>query len=118
VQHPPPPRSFHHPNPKPPTSYRPCTKTQYHWENADEAGARYATFDDFLAALKQSRRKTIRQERRAVAKQGVTLRRLSGRAGARGAPGPRHWERFYEFYLSTVDKRWGTAYLTKRFFEM
>lgn len=50
-------------------------------------------------------------------KQGLRLRRLSGRGG-RGAPTAAHWERFYEFYLNTVDKRWGSAYLTRRFFEM
>lgn len=29
---------------------------------------------------------------------------------------PHHWDKFYEFYLNTVDKRWGTAYLTRDFF--
>jgi predicted N-acyltransferase len=45
------------------------------------------------------------------------VRRLSGRSGP-DALTPRHWERFYEFYLNTVDKRWGSAYLTKQFFTM
>jgi uncharacterized protein len=48
-----------------------------------------------------------------VAKQGLTVRRLTGRAIT-----PAHWERFHRFYLNTVDKRWGSAYLTRRFFEM
>ena len=26
------------------------------------------------------------------------------------------WDSFYEFYLSTIDKKWGGAYLTKDFF--
>lgn len=45
------------------------------------------------------------------------MRRLSGRGGP-DALSPQRWGRFYEFYSNTVDKRWGSAYLTKRFFEM
>ena len=45
------------------------------------------------------------------------MRRLTGASGP-DAPKAKHWDRFYEFYLNTVDKRWGSAYLTKRFFEM
>ena len=29
---------------------------------------------------------------------------------------PDIWDAFYPFYRSTVDKRWGGAYLSKRFF--
>ena len=29
-----------------------------------------------------------------------------------------HWEAFYRFYTSTVDRKWGSAYLTKRFFPL
>ncbi|GBF90454.1 hypothetical protein Rsub_03450 [Raphidocelis subcapitata] len=85
---------------------------QYHWENAG-----YSSFDDFLAALKQSKRKSIRQERKAVEKQGLRVRRLTGSGGPDGLR-PHHWERFHTFYTDTVDKRWGSAYLTRRFFEM
>lgn len=41
------------------------------------------------------------QERRAVEKQGLRVRRLSGRSGP-NALQPHHWDRFYEFYLNTV----------------
>ena len=27
-----------------------------------------------------------------------------------------HWERFYKFYTSTVDSKWGIAYLEPSFF--
>jgi predicted N-acyltransferase len=57
------------------------------------------------------------QERKAVQKQGLRVRRLNGRTGP-DAIHDHHWERFYEFYLNTVDKRWGSAYLTKKFFTM
>src|SRR5690606_39324443 len=45
---------------------------QYVWRNGG-----YATFDDFLAALSSSRRKTIRRERRE-ANAGLDIRTLTG----------------------------------------
>ena len=79
---------------------------QYHWHNRG-----YQTFDDFLGALKSSKRKTIRKERARVREQGLSVEVLTGDALT-----PDIWNVFYPFYLSTVDKRWGGAYLTKRFF--
>ena len=46
---------------------------QYHWHNRG-----YRSFDDFLATLKSSKRKTIRKERARVAAQGLTLETLTG----------------------------------------
>ncbi len=80
---------------------------QYHWHNRD-----YRDFDDFLASLKHGRRKTIRKERERVREQGLSIEVLTGAALT-----PEIWNVFYPFYRSTVDKRWGGAYLTKRFFE-
>jgi predicted N-acyltransferase len=80
---------------------------QYHWHNRG-----YRSFDDFLATLKSSKRKTIRKERARVAEQGLTLEILTGAALT-----PAIWDVFYPFYRSTVDKRWGSAYLRKRFFQ-
>jgi uncharacterized protein len=79
---------------------------QYHWHNRG-----YQTFDDFLGVLKSSKRKTIRKERARVKEQGLSIEVLTGDALT-----PEVWEAFYPFYRSTVDKRWGSAYLTKRFF--
>ena len=31
---------------------------------------------------------------------------------------PSHWDKFYQFYLATIDKKWGGAYLTRGFFEL
>lgn len=42
---------------------------QYHWTNGSEEGGKYRTFDDFLAALQQKRRKSIRQERKKASVQ-------------------------------------------------
>jgi predicted N-acyltransferase len=79
---------------------------QYHWHNRG-----YGTFDDFLGTLKSSKRKTIRKERARVSEQGLSLEVLTG-----ATLSPDIWDAFYPFYRSTVDKRWGSAYLTKRFF--
>ncbi len=80
---------------------------QFHWENAG-----YRTFDDFLAALSHSRRKSIRKERREVAAQGIEIDALSG-----AAIEPRHWDAFFEFYIATSDRKWGSPYLTRDFFQ-
>jgi uncharacterized protein len=79
---------------------------QYHWHNRG-----YGDFDDFLGSLKHSRRKTIRKERERVREQGLSIEVLTGDALT-----PEIWDVFYPFYRSTVDKRWGGAYLSKRFF--
>ena len=79
---------------------------QYHWENPG-----YRSFDDFLAALSHGKRKSIRKERRDVAAQGVEVVALSG-----GDLRPEHWDKFFEFYHATSDRKWGSPYLTREFF--
>ena len=75
---------------------------QYHWTNEQ-----YSSFDDFLARLKQSRRKTIRQERRKV-NERLHIRRLTGDE----LKSPRLWDAFFEYYLNTVRCRsWPQATL-------
>jgi uncharacterized protein len=81
---------------------------QFHWENNG-----YASFDDFLAALSSRKRKQIRKERREAADSGLDIRTLGGDEITR-----RHWDAFNRFYLSTVDRKWGSAYLTRRFFDL
>eukprot|EP00899_Mesostigma_viride_P012971 jgi/Mesvir1/21675/Mv04096-RA.1 len=84
------------------------TGVQYHWLNEG-----YQTFEDFLAALKQKRRKSIRQERKQVAAAGVTIMQLTGEDIK-----PRHWDAFYRFYINTTTSHWGQAYLTRKFFTL
>jgi hypothetical protein len=82
--------------------------TQFHWENAG-----YADFEAFLGALNSRKRKTIRRERRDAQNCGLDYVTL------RGADiGRREWDAFYEFYTSTVDRKWGSAYLTRAFFSL
>jgi predicted N-acyltransferase len=82
--------------------------TQFHWDNQG-----YATFDDFLAALSSRKRKAIKRERRDAAAGGLTFKALSGDDLT-----PKIWDYFYKFYLSTVDRKWGGAYLTRAFFDL
>ena len=82
--------------------------TQFHWTNAG-----YGSFDDFLGAMSSRKRKTLRRERRDANDCGLIFVTLRGREIT-----PAHWAAFYRFYQSTVDRKWGSAYLTKRFFPM
>ena len=80
---------------------------QYHWFDRD-----YGDFDGFLATFRQSRRKTVKRERRLVADQGVTLEVLEGPQLE-----PHHWQVFCECYRATYEKRSGHAgYLNDAFF--
>lgn len=81
---------------------------QYHWHNQG-----YASFDDFLGALLGRKRKAIRKERREAAASGLTIRRLRG-----DDIKAKHWDRFYAFYLRTIDRKWASAYLTREFFDI
>ena len=78
---------------------------QYHWHNAG-----YATFDDFLAALSSSHRKSIRRERRD-AQDGVEIVALTGDELTEA-----HWDAFFDFYMDTGDRKWGRPYLNRAFF--
>ncbi|MBN3867171.1 GNAT family N-acetyltransferase [Gluconobacter kondonii] len=88
--------------------YLPRTGLQYHWQNNG-----YTTFDDFLAALSSRKRKSIRKERNAAQSCGLTFSTLRGNDIT-----PEDWKAFYRFYQSTIDRKWGSAYLTERFFPM
>jgi hypothetical protein len=79
---------------------------QFHWHNRG-----YGDFDDFLGAMRSAKRKAVRKERREVERTGLEIRTLTGAELTAG-----DLEAFYPFYLATVDKRWGSAYLTRDFF--
>jgi predicted N-acyltransferase len=81
---------------------------QFHWTNDG-----YRDFDDFLAALNSRKRKTVKKERREALAPGLEIEVLTG-ADLK----PRHWDAFYEFYLATSDRKWGSAYLNRRFFAL
>ncbi|HIM54797.1 MAG TPA: N-acetyltransferase [Gammaproteobacteria bacterium] len=80
---------------------------QFHWHNQN-----YGCFDDFLANLKQKKRKNIRQERNKVANAGVTIRQLDGNTATDA-----DWQNFSNFYKQTFLEKSGTPTLNLDFFQ-
>jgi len=79
---------------------------QFHWHNKE-----YKTFNDFLEKLKSTKRKAVKKERQKIFNFDIKIERITGNDLT-----DEMWDSFYEFYLNTVDKKWGGAYLTKNFF--
>ena len=79
---------------------------QFHWHNKE-----YKTFNDFLEKLKSTKRKAIKKERKKIFNFDIKIERITGNDLT-----DEMWDSFYEFYLNTIDKKWGGAYLTKNFF--
>ncbi|WP_417242358.1 GNAT family N-acetyltransferase [Celeribacter sp.] len=80
---------------------------QFHWINRG-----YASFDGFLNDLSSRKRKNIRKERETAQGFGGEIVRLTGEAIQ-----PAHWDAFWDFYQDTGDRKWGTPYLTRAFFD-
>jgi len=81
---------------------------QFHWENAG-----YADFESFLGALNARKRKQIRRERRDAVADAIEIETLTGNAIEK-----LHWDAFFRFYRATSDRKWGSAYLTRDFFDL
>ena len=79
---------------------------QFHWRNQG-----YADFADWLDRLKSAKRKMVRKERDQVRAAGVTVEAAHGESLTEAL-----LDEFFPFYLATVDKRWGNAYLSRDFF--
>lgn len=83
------------------------TDQQFHWENDG-----YESFDDFLAALSSAKRKNLRKERRR-AQEELTFEHITGADLTET-----HWDVFYEFYLDTGARKWGSPYLNRETFSI
>lgn len=81
---------------------------QFHFE---ARGAR--DFDDFLATLASRKRKGLKRERRDALANGIAVEWLTG-ADLR----EEHWDAFFAFYMDTGSRKWGSPYLTRRFFSL
>ena len=79
---------------------------QFHWHNQS-----YTNFDDFLNKLSSRKRKNIRKERENIQKSKLHFVHLIG-----DDIKAKHWDIFYQCYLTTIEKKWGGAYLTRNFF--
>jgi hypothetical protein len=84
------------------------TDIQFHWYNKG-----YASFGDFLADLASGKRKNLRRERQLVRDQGIAIDWITGSDITE-----RHWDAFFEFYMDTGSRKWGTPYLTREFFSL
>lgn len=80
---------------------------QYHWFNQG-----YGDFQDFVGQLKRKRRKEILRERRRVEESGLEVVLLRGEELTEELA-----EVFYDFYLSTILKKYAYAYLNLDFFK-
>jgi uncharacterized protein len=82
------------------------TGQQFHWENRG-----YKSFDEFLGELSSAKRKNLRKERASVREAGVEFDWLTGKDITET-----HWDQFFDFYMDTGGRKWGTPYLTREFF--
>lgn len=83
------------------------TDQQFHWQNAG-----YSSFEDFLATLSSDKRKNLRKER-IKAQEGLTFRHITGSEITES-----HLDVFYEFYMDTGSRKWGSPYLTRKSFTL
>ncbi len=86
----------------------PRSTQQFHW--LDQG---FGDFDGFLASLSSRKRKNIRKERAQANAFGGTIRTYTG-----DEIQPEHWDAFWEFYQDTGARKWGSPYLTRRFFTL
>ena len=80
---------------------------QFHWQNQG-----YDSFEDFLSRLRSKRRKEILRERRQVQEQGLEVILLRGEEIE-----PKLCRVMYDFYLTTIDRKWAMPYLSYEFFQ-
>ena len=79
---------------------------QFHWKNHN-----YKSFDDFLKTLSSRKRKQIKKERLCLKNNNLKVKILTGKEIKE-----KHIDFFYECYLNTTGKKWGSPYLNKNFF--
>ncbi|MEM9788540.1 MAG: GNAT family N-acetyltransferase [Pseudomonadota bacterium] len=84
------------------------TSQQFHWVNDA-----YVDFDAFMASLASRKRKNLRKERQQANNFGGDIVELTG-----DQIRPEHWDAFWIFYQDTGSRKWGTPYLTRKFFDI
>jgi predicted N-acyltransferase len=84
------------------------TDIQFHWHNKG-----YGSFDDFLADLSSAKRKNLKKERNAVRERCLSFEWITGKDLTES-----HWDSFFEFYMDTGSRKWGSPYLNRKFFSL
>ena len=84
---------------------------QYHWRNAG-----YREFAEFLARFSSKRRNTIKRERAAPERQGISIRTVRG---DELAADPGGWARaMFDLHRASVDRMaWGMRWVSRSFYE-
>ena len=73
----------------------------------------YECFEDFLGALTSRKRKAIRGERKRAIEGGIDIEWVTGNDLTEA-----HWDAFFDFYMDTGSRKWGSPYLTRQFFSL
>jgi uncharacterized protein len=81
---------------------------QFHFQNDN-----YGSYDDFLATLASRKRKGLKKERRDALANDINVLWLTGNDLTE-----RIWDEFYTFYMDTGSRKWGSPYLTRKFFSL
>jgi hypothetical protein len=81
---------------------------QFHFINEG-----YADHDEFLETLASRKRKALRKERRTALENGITIEWLTGSDLTE-----RVWDQFFKFYMDTGSRKWGSPYLTRKFYSL
>ena len=88
----------------------------HHWDgphpDGDAEGHAYGSWAGFLASMRSDKRRELLRERRRLADAGIEILRLRGDTMDDTA-----WLAAERFYRSTVDRKWGEAYLRPAFFQ-
>ncbi len=79
---------------------------QFHWKNNN-----YKNFDEFLASLSSRKRKIIKKERLCIKNNNLRVELLNG-----DLIKEEHIKFFYDCYLDTTGRKWGSTYLSENFF--
>ena len=79
---------------------------QFHWKNND-----YKNFNQFLDTLSSRKRKIIKKERLCINNNDLKVELLNG-----DSIKEEHIKFFYDCYLDTTGRKWGSNYLSKNFF--
>jgi len=79
---------------------------QFHWMNNN-----YKSFNNFLETLSSRKRKQIKKERLSIKNNNLVIKIFQGKDIKE-----EHMSFFYDCYLDTTSRKWGSTYLTKDFF--
>ncbi|PJZ55085.1 GNAT family N-acetyltransferase [Leptospira adleri] len=80
---------------------------QFHWMNPG-----YESFEDYLGAMKSKKRMQIKREREIVRSYGLEIRILEGDRISKS-----DMDSIWSFYEDTHSRKWGSAYLNRKFFD-